>query len=43
MDNRGAGHRINHVRYYSFSDLEKALRAVLEVDAKQKAVSELFS
>ena len=42
MDENDAGHRINHVRYYSFADLEKALAAVVEDRDKRKEISAVF-
>jgi hypothetical protein len=33
---------VNHVRYYSFADLRKALAETLADDAKRKAVTELL-
>ena len=42
MDETDAGHRINHVRYYSFDDLEDALDRVIEDREKRKAVADVF-
>ena len=42
MDEKSAGHRINHVRYYGFDDFQKALLAVVKDAAKQEAVKNLF-
>ena len=43
MDKEKAGHRINHVRYYSFADLKKALGEVMEEGERKAAVLELFN
>ncbi len=42
MDAEDTGHRINHVRYYSFSDFEKALIEVCEDREQDDAIRSLF-
>ena len=42
VDAKNTGRRVNHVRYYAFADLRKALLATLTDDSKRKAVTELF-
>jgi hypothetical protein len=42
LDAKGTGRRVNHVRYYSFVDLRKALLATLTDEAKRKTVTELL-
>ncbi len=42
MEQGGAGHRINHVRYYRFADLERALAGVIEDRGLVERVRELI-
>ena len=42
MDDKDAGHRINHVRYYSFSDLKKALGEVCDDRERRETIREVF-
>jgi len=42
MDEKDAGSRINHVRYYGFDDLEKALKVVVKDTKKRAEISKIF-
>lgn len=42
MDEEDTGHRINHVRYYSFSDLKKALGEVCDDRERRETIREVF-
>ena len=42
MNEKNFGHRINHVRYYSFADLKKALRTVITDRDKRTAAAAIF-
>ena len=42
MDEKDAGSRINHVRYYGFDDLEKALKSVVNDTKKRSEISKIF-
>lgn len=42
MDERHRARRINHVRYYSFSDFKKALAAVIPDKEKAKTIGALI-
>ena len=42
MDEKNAGHRINHVRYYSFDDFKKALKSSIKDRNKRDAAMAVF-